>query len=74
VSDGTLGAEFFRHQAQVCHTLAEAAPALTPLYARLRSLAKSYEEKARVADLNSSGSQERDGGSESLNRPAAQRY
>ena len=58
MSDEALCADYYRHQAHVCHTLAAAAPAFTPLYARLHSLAKSYEEKAKAADLKSGGRQE----------------
>jgi hypothetical protein len=53
----TLDGDFYRHQALVCHKLADAAPAATPLFARLNALAKSYEEKAEAAEAKMGGKQ-----------------
>jgi hypothetical protein len=55
MSEEALTADFYRNQAHLCHTLAAAAPAGTPLFARLLTLAKSYEEKARTAESNLGG-------------------
>ncbi len=53
----TLDADFYRERAHLCHKLAEAATAARPLFARLRFLARTYEEKARAAELNLVGRQ-----------------
>jgi hypothetical protein len=45
-----LDANFYRERAQLCHKLAESATAATPVFARLRLLAKTYEEKAEAAE------------------------
>jgi hypothetical protein len=47
----TLGGDFYRERARLCHALAEAAAATKPLFARLASLANEYEKKAQTADL-----------------------
>jgi hypothetical protein len=46
----TLGSDFYREQAQLCHKLAESSTAAKPLFARLCLLAKAYEEKAEAAE------------------------
>lgn len=53
----TLDADFYRERAHLCHKLAEAATAARPLFARLCLLARTYEEKASAAELNSIGGQ-----------------
>jgi hypothetical protein len=45
-----LDANFYRERARLCHKLAESATAATPVFARLRLLAKTYEEKAEAAE------------------------
>jgi hypothetical protein len=47
----TLDADFFRGRAHLCHKLADTARAAKPLFTRLFSLAKEYEERAKAADV-----------------------
>jgi hypothetical protein len=47
----TLNADFYRDRARFCHTLADAATAAKPLFARLYFLAKVYEERTKTAEL-----------------------
>jgi hypothetical protein len=47
---GTLDANFYRERARLCHKLAGAATAAKPIFARLRLLAKAYEENGERAD------------------------
>ena len=46
----TLDAEFFRDRAALCHQLAPSGTS-GPLFERLRALAKSYEHRAAVTEL-----------------------
>ncbi len=49
----TLDALYFRDRAAFCHQLAAAAGAARLLAERLRALAKSYEHKALIQEMNS---------------------
>jgi hypothetical protein len=50
MSAETLNADFYRQHAQMCHKLAATAQDAKPLFTRLFSLAKAYEEKAEEAE------------------------
>ena len=51
----TLDADFYRERARLCHTLADAATAAKPLFARLYFLARGYEERALAAEPKLAG-------------------
>ncbi len=48
----TLDVEYYRGRAAFCHQLAEASGAARLLGERLRALAKSYEHKALILEMD----------------------